>query len=129
MIGRMGYMVSTGGHALTAHANQVEVDYWTPNNTGAEFQKPILAQSTSGSGDDFSSLLGYKDASYIKVRNISLGYNFPKKMITKVGLSHLKLYTQVVNPFSIHQSINNYDLDVNKTYFNRSFVFGLEVSF
>lgn len=129
MLGRMGYMVSTGGEALTSHSNQKDISYWTPDNTNAEFQKPILAQATSGSGDDFSSLLGFKKASFVKVRNISLGYNFPKKLYTKAGLSRLKMYAQVVNPFSIHQSIDWYDLDVNKTYFNRSFVFGLEVSF
>ena len=129
MLGRMGYMVSTGGEALTAHSNQKDISYWTPDNTNAEFQKPILAQAPSGSGDEFSSLLGFKKASFVKVRNISLGYNFPKKIYTKAGLSRLKMYAQVVNPFSIHQSIDWYDLDVNKTYFNRSFVFGLEVSF
>ena len=129
MLGRMGYMVSTGGEALTSHSNQKDISYWTPDNTNAEFQKPILAQATSGSGDDFSSLLGFKKASFVKVRNISLGYNFPKKLYTKAGLSRLKMYAQVVNPFSIHQSIDWYDLAVNKTYFNRSFVFWLEVSF
>ena len=85
MLGRMGYMVSTGGEALTAHSNQKDISYWTPDNTNAEFQKPILAQATSGSGDEFSSLLGFKKASFVKVRNISLGYNFPKKIYTKAG--------------------------------------------
>ena len=129
MIGRMGYTFSTGGEALTAHANQRELDYWTPQNTGAEWQKPILAQATSGSGDNFSSLLGFRDASFIKVRNISLGYNFPKSLLRPATLSHAKLYAQIINPFSIHQSIDGYDLDTGKTYFNRSIVFGLEVGF
>ena len=129
MIGRMGYTFSTGGEALTAHANQREVDYWTPQNTGAEWQKPILAQSTSGSKDNFSSLLGFRDASFIKMRNISLGYNFPKSILKPATLSHAKIYAQVINPFSIHQSIDGFDLDTGKTYFNRSFVFGLEVGF
>jgi hypothetical protein len=129
MLGRMGYVISTGGFAMTGRSNQNVVDYWTPNNPGAEFQKPLLGQATSGSLDEFSSLLGYKDASYIKVRNISLGYNFPTKMIRNTPLSQLKLYAQVTNPFDLYSSIDWYDLDSGKTYFNRSFVFGLEVSF
>ncbi|MBQ9215168.1 MAG: TonB-dependent receptor [Prevotella sp.] len=129
MFGRMGYMFSTGGEAQTAHGNQREIDYWTPNNTGAEWQKPILAQATSGSGDSFSSLLGFKKASFIKVRNISLGYNLPKNIINRAALSHAKVYAQVINPFSLKQSINGFDLDTGKTYFNRSFVFGLEIGF
>lgn len=129
MLGRMGYTFSTGGEALTAHANQRELDYWTPQNTGAEWQKPILAQATSGSKDDFSSLLGFRDASFLKVRNISLGYNFPKALLKPATLSHAKIYAQIINPFSIHQSIDGFDLDTGKTYFNRSFVFGLEIGF
>jgi TonB-linked SusC/RagA family outer membrane protein len=129
MFGRLGYMFSTGGEAMTAHANQREIDYWTPSNTGAEYQKPILGQATSGSLDTFSSLLGFQKASFIKVRNISLGYNFPKNMIHRAGLSHVKAYAQVINPFSLKQSIKGYDLDTGKTIFNRSFVFGLEIGF
>ncbi len=129
MLGRMGYMFNTGGEPETAHANQREIDYWTPSNTGAEWQKPILAQATSGSADQFSGYFGYKDASFIKVRNISLGYNLPKRIISKVNLSHLKVYAQAVNPFSLKQSVEGFDLDTGRTYYNRSFVFGLEFGF
>ena len=129
MIGRMGYMVDGLAEAETAHANQREIDYWTPTNTDAQYQKPILGQATSGSGDDFSSLIGYRNAAFLKVRNISLGYNFDQKLVKKWGLSHLKLYVQAVNPGSIFQSIDGWDLDTNKSYFNRSFVFGLDFGF
>lgn len=129
MIGRMGYMVSGLEQAETAHSNQREIDYWTPDNTDAYYQKPILGQSSSGSADSFSGLLGYRNASFLKVRNISLGYNFPQKLIKKWGLGHLKIYAQAVNPFSIYQSISGFDLDTGKTYYNRSFVFGLDFSF
>ncbi len=123
----MGYMVSLGGEALTAHANQHEVDYWTPDNPDAEFQKPILGQATSGSQDDFSGLLGFKNASFIKIRDISLGYSFPKSICSGIGLSNLRIYGQVVNPGNLYQSIDWYDLDVDETYYNRNFVFGVEI--
>ena len=129
MFGRLGYMFSTGGEAMTAHGNQREINYWTPSNTGAEYQKPILGQATSGSQDAFSSLLGFKKASFIKVRNISLGYNLPKTLLRNATLSHAKIYAQVVNPFSLKQSVDGFDLDTGRTYFNRSFVFGLEIGF
>ena len=129
MFGRMGYYFNTGGEAETAHGNQREIDYWTPDNTGAEWQKPILAQATSGSQDNFSGYLGHKKASFIKVRNISLGYNLPKNILKACTMSHAKVYAQVVNPFSLKQSINGFDLDTGKTIFNRSFVFGLEIGF
>ena len=37
-------------------------------------------------------------ASYMKVKNITLGYTFPKKWLTPWGCSHLRLYFTVTNP-------------------------------
>jgi len=129
LYGRMGYTASLGGEALTSHANQRETDYWTPENTDAEFQKPILGQATSGSQDPFSGLLGFQKASFVKIRNISLGYNLTKENLSKIGLANMKLYVQAVNPGSIYQSLDWYDFDTDRTYFNRSFVMGIEVGF
>lgn len=129
LYGRMGYTASLGGEALTAHANQRQVDYWTPDNPNAEFQKPILGQATSGSIDQYAGLLGFTKASFIKIRNISLGYNFPKDFTTNIGLANLKVYAQAVNPGSIYQSLDWYDFDTGATYYNRSFVLGLQVGF
>ncbi len=127
--GRMGYTASLGGEALTGRSNQRQTDYWTPDNPNAESQKPILGQASSGSLDSYSGLLGFTKASFIKIRNISLGYNFPKEYASTIGLSNLKIYAQAVNPGSIYQSVDWYDFDTNATYFNRSFVMGIEVGF
>lgn len=126
MYGRMGYMVDGKGNAMDANYNATEAlnDFWTPENTDAEFQKPVYKN-----GDPYASAIGYRKASFLKVRNVSLGYNFPKNIISRIGLGNLKIYAQAVNPGSIYQSISWYDLDTNATYFNRSFVFGLEIGF
>ena len=41
----------------------------------------------------------YVDASYVKIKNITLGYTFPKKWTEKFGCSYLRLYCTVTNPF------------------------------
>jgi TonB-linked SusC/RagA family outer membrane protein len=127
--GRMGYTASLGGESLTGRSNQREVDYWRPDNPNAEFQKPILGQASSGSQDPYSGLLGFTKASFVKIRNISLGYNFPKEFSSNIGVRNLKLYVQAVNPGSIYQSVDWYDFDTNSTIFNRSFVMGIDVGF
>lgn len=124
---RLDYTANVGAQAMTGHSNQTQVDYWTPDNPNAEFQKPILGQATSGSQDDFSGLLGFRDAGFVKIRNISLGYNFSKEASNRIGLSNLKLYTQVLNPGSIYQAADWYDFDVNSPIFNRSFVMGIDI--
>ena len=41
----------------------------------------------------------FVDNSYTKVKNIIWGYTLPKKLITKVGMSSLRLYINIINPF------------------------------
>ena len=41
----------------------------------------------------------YQKASFVKVKNICLGYTLPKQWIEKAGMQHLRLYVNVLNPF------------------------------
>jgi TonB-linked SusC/RagA family outer membrane protein len=85
---------------LTGRRNNVDVDYWTPENTGAKYPKPGGIQS--GDNPKYGSTLGYFDASYWKVRNISLGYNFNNHAwLKRLGVSALRAYITVQNPFVI----------------------------
>lgn len=126
LYGRFGYMVSTGGEGQLGMYQQREIDYWTPDNTDAEWQKPIYSQA---GGDAYSSLLGFKDASFIKLRNLSLGYNIPKNICSKMGISTLKVYVQGKNLGNIYSSIDFLDLDLGTTFYNRGVTFGLQVGF
>ena len=124
--GRFKYMISTGGEGQLGMYQQREISYWTPSNTGADWQKPVY--STAG-GDSYSSLLGFKDASFIKIRNLSLGYNFDRKLIDKIGLSNLKVYVQGKNLGMLYSSVDFMDLDTGATYYNRGVTVGLQVDF
>ena len=126
LFGRFKYKISTGGEGQLGMYQQREIDYWTPDNTGAEWQKPIYNQS---GGDPYSGLLGFKDASFIKIRNLSLGYNFDKALLKSIGLNGLKLYVQGKNLGMLYSSIDFMDLDTGRTYFNRGFTIGVQVDF
>ena len=128
LFGRFKYMISTGGEGQYGMYNQREIDYWTPNNTGADWQKPVY--STAG-GDSYSALLGYKNASFIKIRNLSLGYRFDKKVLSKLGgyVSGAKIYLQGRNLGMLYSSVDFMDLDTGATFFNRGFTVGLQLDF
>lgn len=64
----------------------------------------------SGTGDGLGNVLNFYndskiggrqvcDASFWKVQNISLGYNFNKDIISKIGCTNLRLYVNISNPF------------------------------
>ena len=91
---------------LTGRRGQLDVDYWTPENTGAKYPKPGGIQS--GDNPKYGSTLGYFDAGYLKIRAITLGYNFTNlKAIQDLGISRLRLYATVQNPFVLFSPFNN----------------------
>ena len=91
---------------LTGRRGQLDVDYWTPENTGAKYPKPGGIQS--GDNPKYGSTLGYFNAGYLKVRAITLGYNFDNlSAIKNLGISRLRLYATVQNPFVLFSPFNN----------------------
>ena len=82
---------------LTGRRNNVKVDYWTPENTGAKYPKPGGIESSNN--PKYGSTLGYFDASYLKVRTITLGYDFKPDLTKKLGVTKLRVYSTVQNPF------------------------------
>lgn len=126
LFGRFKYKISTGGEGQLGMYQQREIDYYTPDNTGAEWQKPIYNQS---GGDPYSGLLGFKDASFIKIRNLSLGYRLDKALCDKIGIQGAKVYIQGKNLGMLYSSVDFMDLDTGATFFNRGFTIGLQLDF
>ena len=46
-----------------------------------------------------STAVRYHKTSFVKVKNITLGYTFPKQWTSKLAIKHLRLYVNVLNPF------------------------------
>lgn len=126
VIGRFGYLYNVGGENLSGKTSQRKLDYYTDDNTDAEYQKPIFS---AGTGDLYNTIFGYKNGSFLKIRNISLGYNFDKDFVEKIGLSRLRIYAQAANPGMIFSKVKWTDLDTRTTYSNRGMTLGLNVQF
>jgi TonB-linked SusC/RagA family outer membrane protein len=52
---------------------------------------------TDGDLDDRAQ--NFVDNSYVKIKNIALGYSFPKKWLNQARLSYLRIYANIANPF------------------------------
>jgi len=81
---------------LQGRRNQIKVDYWTPWNPTNEYPMPNSDQMPAG---NYSDVLGFYDAGFLKIRSISLGYTFQPKTTQNLGISTLRLYATVQNPF------------------------------
>ena len=91
---------------LDGRRNNIDVDYWTPENTGAKYPKP--GGVMSGDNPKYGTTLGYFNAGYLKIRAITLGYDFSKlQPIKDLGISKLRVYATVQNPFVLFSPFNN----------------------
>ena len=137
IVSRWGFDVRAGALTLDGRYMMRKVDYFIAGeNENAEYYAP---GSNGEAADTYSSSMNYQDGSYIKVRNISLGYNFTAKQLAPLGLGSMKVYVQAKNPFSIYRATDWLDTDlVNYSNNTRSFasevtlrswVIGLNIGF
>ncbi|HEY4060593.1 MAG TPA: TonB-dependent receptor [Puia sp.] len=91
LYGSNGYL-----NLMSGRRNNVQVDYWTPTNTGAKYPKP--GGLISGDNPIYGSTLGYFSASYLKISTLSLGYNLAK-FLKPFGIPQARIYFTAQNPF------------------------------
>ena len=130
------YSASGYLNLMTGRRGNVKVDYWTPDNTDAKYPNP--AGVLSGDNPKYGSTLGYFDASYLKVRTISLGYDLGRNnWIKNAGIDRMRMYVTVQNPFVLFSPYNresgmdpetnsyaNENAAVNTTYQRRLLTIG-----
>lgn len=89
---RQGQMIRSRFHdsnnALFGRYNNLDVDYWTIDNPTNEAPRPNENQESPRN----ASTMSYFDGSYVKLRNLQLGYNFPKSLTEKLNISNMRLY-------------------------------------
>ncbi|MBC9794986.1 SusC/RagA family TonB-linked outer membrane protein [Sinomicrobium weinanense] len=134
---RQGQMIQSRFHndnnALFGRYNNLDVDYWTINNPTNAYPRPNENQERPRN----SSTITYFDGSYIKLRDISLGYNFPKSVTERLGMSNLRLYLSGQNLFFItkydtfdpEEAEKASNAERNIIPSNKMYLLGLKVTF
>lgn len=113
------------GGDMTAKRNGVRRNYWTINNPSNEAPAPNLVQAPA-----YISSLGYQDASFVRLRNVQIGYNFPKRLIKPLAMQSLRLYATFTNVWT-YTKVTGYGPEQTPGSYPepRTMLFGLNVSF
>lgn len=108
------------------------LNYWTPENTNTDVPRPNqFGRSLRALQSGTSSFMVQK-GDFIRIRNITLGYDIPSSLLTKAKINSLRVYVQAVEPFlftkykGIDPEISVGQYDVYPRY--RTFLFGLQLS-
>lgn len=127
------------------------LDRWTPDNQDTDVPA-FISQSTRKSSfvgvpakvsvTDTRVSRWVEDASYVRLKNITLAYTFPGITTSKLGVKRLRTYVTAANLFTITKytgydpevsSFNSSDarlgVDFGSYPTSRSFIFGIDLSF
>ena len=85
------YSSSQGG-SLQGKLNGIKVNYWTPSNPSNEFPRPSFNSNTT-----HQNALCYQDASYVRLRTLTLGYTLPKSVLGAMKMSNLRIAFTATN--------------------------------
>ena len=69
---------------------------WTLNGDNSNAILPMLNME-----DNYSGAYYVEDASFLRLKNLVLGYSLPKELLKKAGIQNLRLYLQAENILTI----------------------------
>lgn len=82
-------------------------DYWTSENRNATFPRLAFNEINNMQNSSF----WMKNAAYIRMKNIQLGYTFPKSLLKNSPISHLRLYVSGDNLLTIDNFWKGFDVE------------------
>ena len=122
------YTSSNNTMTLQGRYNNLNVNYWTPQNPTNDFPRPNFANSTPL----FASSLQYFDGSFVKIKNLSLAYLFAPEIAEKIAAKSLRIYASVQDPFVFAPYVRDYrgtDPEIPGRPALVTYTVGLNVSF
>jgi hypothetical protein len=79
------------GDYTNTRYNHIVLNYWTRNNPTNDWYGVGVSQP-------YKSAIQYEDASFLRINDVTMGYNLPKAKLEKLGIDRLRFYFQLVNP-------------------------------
>ena len=129
---RNNSLLAMAGDEMGRRNTTLEVGYWTENNPSNEFRS--LSKTSNQKGYGFP-----RDASFTRVKDITLSYQFPAKITKALNINALTIYASGRNLFTFTDWIGwDPESDItqrgwggyeNNYPMTKSMVFGLNVTF
>lgn len=107
-------------------------DATAEENAAAKWPRAYMSNSQVDNRNSQTSDWWMRDASFVRLKSLEIGYTLPKTLIAPLGLTNLRVYLNGNNLFTI-DGVNIFDPEMTsgiKGYpIQRSWTFGLNVSF
>jgi len=98
--------VNLNGNGGAAVSRELMGNTWSEKNVDAKFPMLTYTGTAADCGANLGSWaytdMALFDASYLSVKNITVGYTFPAKIVNKAKISSLRIFASADNPFLIY---------------------------
>ncbi len=105
---RVGQLIRSRFHdnvnQLAGRYNNLNLNYWTPNNLTNDFPQPVVTQEFPKNG----SALTYFEGSFFKIRNINIGYNLPDDVAKKLKMQSVRIFASIQQPLILAEYRQKY---------------------
>ncbi|MCD0488647.1 SusC/RagA family TonB-linked outer membrane protein [Pedobacter sp. MC2016-14] len=123
----------TGTLGSLSNQNSSTLNHWRNDGNQAVFPAPSQTANPVYNSYGFyynSSTFFYQDASWLKLRNVNVAYQFPSRLTSKIKVSNLRVYGQAQNLWTITKNKYVYDPETGTSMpALRTMVIGLNASF
>ncbi len=126
-------MVEPFQTAWTNAPQIIDGKYWSLYNTAEQnlnARYPRLSDTGARYNNYVMSDFWLIDGGYFRLKNITLGYTLPQKIVNSAKLKNVRIYASVSDMFSINNYPKGWDPETKSTsYISKAFNFGLSVKF
>ena len=110
--------VNMDGASVTSYFNisrDAALNFWRGEGTSNYYPRPMLSGAHTGYDVDYNILTSshfLESASFFKIKNITLGYNFPQAWMERIKMDGIRVYFSVDNAFTFTK-YSGYDPEVS----------------
>ena len=104
-----GYEVYGNFSGDAAHPATIWRDAWTPDNHDASMPRIFYDTNSASSSRSVQSDFWLQDTSYLRLKNLQLGYTLPKGWLNSVGVENIRIYYSVENLLTFDKMKINID--------------------
>ena len=104
-----GYLSGEGiqSFVIGGTISEEQKDRWTPTNTDAKFPRFAFNEINNEQNSSF----WLKNAAYLRLKNIQLGYTLPSNLLKKVSIKNLRVYISGQNLYTFDKFLDGYDVE------------------
>ena len=129
-----GYEVYGNFSGDAAHPATIWRDAWTPDNHDASMPRIFYDTNSASSSRSVQSDFWLQDTSYLRLKNLQLGYTLPKDWLNSVGVENIRIYYSVENLLTFDKMKINIDPESTSQRLSsypllRTHAFGVNVTF